>query len=193
MKLGYLITHLRISDNQCNGATHSPTAEKLKISPSNRKIMATIFWNMKGSLLINFLPQGDTISSAAYRETLKKLCWAIQNKRRGMVMQGVCLLHDNTHPHTAHTTQELLQSFKWGVLAHPPHSPDLAPNNNCHLSSKLKESLAGKVFSDDDEVQGAVMSWLREQVGDFYDAGIKNSFPGSLSALRSMATMMKSK
>jgi hypothetical protein len=23
MKLGYLITHLRISDNQCNGATHT--------------------------------------------------------------------------------------------------------------------------------------------------------------------------
>jgi hypothetical protein len=28
-------------------------------------------------------------------------------------------------------------------------------------------------FMDDDEVQGAVMTWLREQAGDFYDAGIK--------------------
>jgi hypothetical protein len=27
---------------------------------------------------------------------------------------------------------------------------------------------------DDDEVQDAVMTWLREQAGDFYDAGIKN-------------------
>jgi hypothetical protein len=35
--------------------------------------------------------------------------------------------------------------------------------------------------------------WLREQVGDFYDARIKNSSPGSLSALRSMVTMLKSK
>jgi hypothetical protein len=68
--------------------------------------------------------------------------------------------------------QELLQSFKWEVLAHPPHSPDLAPSDY-HLFSKLKESLAGKIFSDDDEVQEAVMTWLREQVGDFYDAGIK--------------------
>jgi hypothetical protein len=25
-------------------------------------------------------------------------------------------------------------------------------------------------FSDDDEVQDAVMTWLREQAGDFYDA-----------------------
>jgi hypothetical protein len=38
-----------------------------------------------------------------------------------------------------------------------------------------------------------MMTWLTEQVGDFYDAGIKNSFPGSLSALWSMVTMLKSK
>jgi histone-lysine N-methyltransferase SETMAR len=48
--------------------------------------------------------------------------------------------------------QELLQSFKWEVLAHPPHSPDLAPSNY-HLFSILKENLPGKTFSDDDEVQ----------------------------------------
>jgi histone-lysine N-methyltransferase SETMAR len=58
------------------------------------------------------------------------------------------------------------------VLAHPSHSPDLAPSN-CHLFSKLKKSLAGKTFSDNDEVQDTVMMWLREQAGDFYDAGIK--------------------
>jgi histone-lysine N-methyltransferase SETMAR len=65
--------------------------------------------------------------------------------------------------------QELLQSFKLEVLDHPPHSPDLAPRD-CHLFSKLKESVAGKTFSDDDEVQDAVMTWLREQAGDFYNA-----------------------
>jgi hypothetical protein len=53
-----------------------------------------------GPLLVNFLPQGDTINAAAYCETLKKLCQVIQNKRRGMLTQGV-LLHDNARPHTA--------------------------------------------------------------------------------------------
>jgi hypothetical protein len=38
------------------------------------------------------------------------------------------------------------------------------------LFSKLKESLLGKTISDDDEVQDAVMTWLRDQAGDFYDA-----------------------
>jgi hypothetical protein len=35
------------------------------------------------------------------------------------------------------------------------------------LFSKLEESLDGKTFSDDDEVQDVVMTWLREQAGDF--------------------------
>jgi hypothetical protein len=155
--LGYLITHLRISDNYCSGATHSPTANKFRTSPSNQKIMPTIFWDRKGPLLFNSLPQGDTINAAACCEMLKKLCRAIQNKRRGMLTQGVCLLHYNACPHTACATQELLSSYKWEVLAHPPHSPDLWPNDY-HLFFKLKESLAGKTFSGDDEVQDAVMT-----------------------------------
>jgi hypothetical protein len=43
--------------------------------------------------------------------------------------------------------------------------------------SKLKARLAGKTLSDDDEVQDTVMTRLREQAGDFYDAGIKKLVP----------------
>jgi hypothetical protein len=50
--------------------------------------------------------------------------------------------------------------------------PVLAPSDY-HLFSKLKESLAGKTFSDDDEVQDTVKTWLRDQAGDFCDAVIK--------------------
>jgi hypothetical protein len=57
-----------------------------------------------------------------------------------------------------------------------PIGPDLAPSDY-HLFFKLKESLAGKTFLDDDEVQDTVMTWLREQAGDFYDAGIKKLIP----------------
>jgi hypothetical protein len=32
-------------------------------------------------------------------------------------------------------------------------------------------------MSNDDEVKDAVMTWLREQAGDFYDAGIKKFLP----------------
>jgi hypothetical protein len=87
-----------------------------------------------------------------------------------MLMRGVCLVDDNARQHTARAF--VLQSFKWEVLAHPPPRPNLAPSDY-HLFYKLKESLVGKTFSDDDESQDMVMTWLREQAGDFYNAGIK--------------------
>jgi hypothetical protein len=60
--------------------------KKFKTSPSNQRIVATIFWDRKGTLLVNLLPRGDTINAAAYCGTLKKLRRAVQNKRRGMLM-----------------------------------------------------------------------------------------------------------
>lgn len=36
----------------------------------------------------------------------KKLRKAIQNKRRGLLTSGVCLLHDNAGPHTANVTKQ---------------------------------------------------------------------------------------
>jgi hypothetical protein len=46
--------------------THSPTAKIFKTSPSNRNIMATLFWDRKGPLLVNFLPRGDTINATVF-------------------------------------------------------------------------------------------------------------------------------
>jgi hypothetical protein len=64
-------------------------------------MMATVLWDRKGVLLIEFMEPGTTITSGTYCETLKKLCRAIENKRRGMLTSGVVLLHDNARPHTA--------------------------------------------------------------------------------------------
>jgi hypothetical protein len=85
--------------------THSPNKpRKFKQSLAKRKLMATVFWDRKGVLLIKFMEPGTTITSETYCETLKKLRRAIENKRRGILMSGVVLLQDNARPHTsAHT------------------------------------------------------------------------------------------
>jgi hypothetical protein len=41
------------------------------------------------------------LSHTLYCETLKKLCRAIQNKRRGMLTSSVVLLHHSLLPHTS--------------------------------------------------------------------------------------------
>jgi histone-lysine N-methyltransferase SETMAR len=65
-----------------------------------------------------------------------------------------------------------LQTFKWEVLGHPSHSPDLAPSD-CHLFGKLKEHIAGEMFDEDDEAKDEALTWLNEQAAEFYDSGIK--------------------
>jgi hypothetical protein len=86
--------------------TNSPKKpRKFKQTLSARKLMATIFWDMKKVLLVDFKPQGTIITSEVYCETLKKLRRAIQNKMHGMLTTSVVLLHDNARPHTAAQTQ----------------------------------------------------------------------------------------
>jgi hypothetical protein len=57
--------------------TSSPTKTKFKQSTSTWKIMCTVFWDRKGILLVDFLPQGSTINAGVYCDTLKKLRSAI--------------------------------------------------------------------------------------------------------------------
>jgi hypothetical protein len=78
--------------------------------------MASVFWDRKGILLVDFMPPGTTINAAAYCDTLTRLLRAIQNKRREMLSRGVCLLHDNAWFHSAHVTTALLEKFKYFSL-----------------------------------------------------------------------------
>jgi hypothetical protein len=84
--------------------THSPNKPKKFKQMSARKLMAAIFWNRKGVLMVEFVQEGTTIASEVYCKTLKKLHWAIQGRRHGMLTYGIVLLHDNARLHTAACT-----------------------------------------------------------------------------------------
>jgi histone-lysine N-methyltransferase SETMAR len=153
--------------------THLPLKpRKFKQSLSNRKLMATVFGDRKGVLLIEFMEPGITITSETHCETLKKLCRAIQNKRRGMMMAGVVLLHDNAHPHIAACTQALLQQFCWDLFDHPPYSPDLAPSD-FHLFTWMKVWLGTQRFNMNEELMNGVKGWLSSQTATFFDVVIQ--------------------
>jgi len=73
----------------------SPTIKKFKTSTSSGKLMATVFWDMRGVLLLHFSPPNETVNSAAYQATLKKLKRAVQRKKPQMSYKRVLLLHDS--------------------------------------------------------------------------------------------------
>ena len=76
-----------------------PPPRKFTTQPSAGKIMATIFWDNKGVLLIDYLPDKTTMNGQYYANLLLKLHQAIKDNRRGMLTRGVWLVHDNSPVH----------------------------------------------------------------------------------------------
>jgi len=149
----------------------SPLPRKFKAVPSAHKVMATIFWDAKDELLIDYLEVGNTITGAYYAALIPKLREAIKEKWRGMLQRKVLFHQDNAPAHKSHITGAAIHAAGFYVLEHPPYLPDLAPND-FHLFPKLKEHLRGTKFPSNAAVQAAVEQWLLAQPPTFFKAGI---------------------
>ena len=84
------------------------------------------------------------------------LLWAL--KSPGFLSDAVILLHDNSEPHAAHQTWNLLQKFGLESLNHPPRSPNLA-HSDVHLVTALKGHLSGHNFTFDE----TIIRWLTQE------------------------------
>ena len=75
---------------------------------SMKKIMATVLnWDAQGVILVDFLPNGQTINANRYIATLKRLKHAVRRKCSGLRDDQI----DNTRPHAALQAQEAIQSW----------------------------------------------------------------------------------
>lgn len=101
-------------------------------------------------VFFDLLPRNVTINSDVYRQQLDKLNEAIAEKRPELMnRKGVVFHHVNAH--TSLTTREKLPELSWGMLPHPPYSPDLAPSDYHLFFRPLQNSLGGKTFASGDE------------------------------------------
>lgn len=151
----------------------SPRPQKFKTQRSCKKVLATVFWNNQGVILIDFLEQGCTINSERYVATLRKLKEAIRRKRPELDVRDIKLHHDNARPHTSFVTTAAIAHMGWSVVPHPPYSPDLAPSD-FHLFPSMKESLRGKSFDNLDEVKNAIKEWVRQRDEEFFQSGFSS-------------------
>jgi hypothetical protein len=118
--------------------------KKFRTTRSAGKQMASVFWDTEGILLIEWLPQGQTINSEVYCNTLY-LRRRNHLQRQGKWTCQVLLLHDNARPYNTKQTTQPLVSLGYTVLPHPTYSPDLVPSEYA-LFNKMKESLRGSKF-----------------------------------------------
>ncbi|GBP77052.1 Histone-lysine N-methyltransferase SETMAR [Eumeta japonica] len=81
--------------------------KKFKVQKSASKLMATIFWDSEGVLLIDYLPKGTTMNGQYYANLLAQAREAVVQKQRGKLSRGVLFLQDNASVHTARASRKL--------------------------------------------------------------------------------------
>jgi len=89
------------------------------VQKSTGEVLASIFCDHNGLLLIDYLPKGQTINAEYCTSLLVQLKKVLREKRRGKFTKRVLFLHDNAPAHQALATQKKLAYLGFQCLDHP--------------------------------------------------------------------------
>lgn len=138
----------------------------------HKKVLLSVWWDFKGVIFFELLPDICTINSEVYCNQLDKLNNSIKQKRPELInRKGVVFHHDNTKAHMSLMTRQKLLQLGWEVLPHPPYSPDLAPSDY-HLFRSLQNSLDDRTFSSNEDVTNYLDQYFANKDQKFYEHGI---------------------
>ena len=149
----------------------SPRPKKFKTQPSAGKVMATVFWDAKGIIILDFLLKRSTITGVHYTNLLDQLRTAICEKCRGKLSKGVLLQQDNARVHTCKVAMDAVERNGYELIPHPAYSPDLAPSD-FFLFPNLKKDIRGLHFRSDEKVVTAVEEWVNGKDPDIFSSGL---------------------
>ena len=144
---------------------------------TRQSTMLTTFFDCNGMVHHEFLRRGGSITAEEYCAVLGGLKEKIWKKRPHLwVMEEgyrrFLLHHDNATPHTAIPTLAHLGENHMEMIAHPPYSPDMAPNDY-FLFPELKSWMRGQVYRNIAQVQAAAVEILRSIPQEKFEAVIK--------------------
>ena len=127
----------------------------------HHKVTLIAFFDVRGFVHCEFLPQGQTINQHVYKEILRRLLRSVREKRQELWEDNSWVLHhDNAPAHTAPSIREFLAQKNIAVLEQPPYSPDPAPCD-FFLFPKLKGVIKGICFEDVHDIKKAMTTELR--------------------------------
>ena len=149
----------------------SPRPKKFKTQPPAGKVMATVFWDAHGVIMLDFLAKKSTITGAYYANLLDQLRTAIREKHRGKLFKGILLQQDNARVHTCKIAMDTVERNGYELIPHTAYSPDLAPSNY-FLFPNLKRAIHGSHFWSNEEVVAAVEEWVGDKAPGFFSSGL---------------------
>jgi histone-lysine N-methyltransferase SETMAR len=124
---------------------NSPPPKKFCVQKSAGKVMATVFWDAEGIIMVDYLEKGKTVSGEYYALLLGQLRDRLKEIRRGKVTKGVLLLQDNAPAHNSNIAKLAVADCGYELLPHPPYSPDMAPSDY-YLFPNLKLNLGAQFW-----------------------------------------------
>ena len=86
---------------------------KFKSERSVKKVMATVFWDSEGVVLVDFLQGKKTVTGAYYVEVLRKLRAKLAEKHPGKLHCGILFHHENAPAHFSWIVRDVLREFRW--------------------------------------------------------------------------------
>lgn len=156
-----------------------------KVQFSERKIMASVFWDMKKMLLVDFMLKGTTINAAAYYETFKRLKKKLKTKGgecRLVVSHSFMTTPNLIPPGSLRTGLFHLDGILWLSILLPRRG-----TSDYHLFNKLKKFFGEQRFSNEEAVQKTVEKWFWEVERKVTTRVYKSWSPGFKNALISTA------
>ncbi|XP_054724253.1 histone-lysine N-methyltransferase SETMAR-like [Uloborus diversus] len=135
--------------------------KKVRMEKSRIKTLLTVFFDSKGIIHKEFMPEGESVNAAYYLSVLKRLWARIHRVRPEYQNQASWfLLHDNASTHKSLMVRNFLAKKSFVLLNQPPYFPDLAPAD-FWLLPKLKLAMKGKHIATVSDIQAATTATLR--------------------------------
>ena len=91
------------------------------------KVMASVFWDAEGVLLVDYLEKAHIITGTYYANLLHQLKEKNKILRRGKLTRGVLFHQDNAPAHKSTVAKAAFNEWSFEILEHPNCSSDLAP------------------------------------------------------------------
>ena len=133
---------------------------------SANNVMASIFWDEEGVLLVHYLDKGHTSPERIMlREIIKQI-------RRRKLTSRVLFHQDNAPAYTSRLVIAAIQKCGFQHVEYQIYSPDLAPSDY-YLFRKWTKELGGHKLSRDDDVMNALDHFPKDQNGAFYTEEIR--------------------
>ncbi|UYV78041.1 hypothetical protein LAZ67_15003295 [Cordylochernes scorpioides] len=141
---------------------HEPRPKKVPQVRSNVKVLLTVFFDCRGVVYHEFLPQGRTVNKEYYLQVMRNLRQAIRQKRPDLWKNKNWLLHhDNAPAHTSLLVRDFLAKNNTLMMPQQQYSPNLAPCD-FFLFPKLKRPMKGRRYATLDEIKTASKEELKK-------------------------------